>query len=279
MNIGDVLDVAALLALRIDPEGIRHGHRLRDDVRHSRDVLQKLIEHWRWSLAVERPRDMRRASRRESESQGRRSAWNAPAIEREGVRDRAGAVTEILATELLMRVYNVMLIASGSTARDAELKELLDEINSSMSDVGHFARQQFILLHPDLSWSIKLYRLQKRLDRWSDLLLAPTLESAHLDRFWINRKHLDDWIDHPWRQMDDRDVAGRLFRRAIQSAVSTEAVVAIERVRMVEELIGILLMLIPDDDFTADGVLMSQAQSRAARFSLDSQFRPRRLNN
>lgn len=277
MQIADILDVTALLALRVETRAVHSIDDSARQVRDASDALMKLVEHWRWELAVDRrvDADARRSS---SSHSATRNTERAAVIQDDHVRRRANVVTEVLAVELLVRVYTVLLIAQGSTVRDANMRQLVDGLGASINDIGQLARQQFMLLHPDLSWSIKLYRLQKRLDRWSDILLAPMLRAGRLDRFWINKAHVEDWSEHPWQRIADRDVASQLLRRAIQSAVPTEAMVASPRARLVEQLVSVMLMLIPDQDFTAEGVLMSAAQSRAANVSVDSPMPTVRCN-
>jgi hypothetical protein len=171
-------------------------------------------------------------------------------------------VTEIFACELLLRVYTVLLIARGSSTRGSESQSLLDQISADISHIASSARRQFLLLHADYSWSLTLYRLQKRLDRWSDILLAPTLVTGRFERFWINRANASEWTDHPWNLMADRDAAGVLLRRAIRNGVPADSVIPAPRSRHIEKLLMATLMLIPERDFTTDGVLLSLEQRR-----------------
>ncbi len=270
MNSADILDVAALLALRVDAQSSHPLEQSLDTTIEVQDALALLIEQWHWSLSVSAcsttaPLGMPEADGRQPVRED--SRWPSTT---DDARQRAETVTEILCAELLCRVYSVLMIARGSTAHDNRMKSLVDQISTSIDDMARFAKQHFILAKPDFSWSLKLYRLQKRLDRWSDILLAPILKHSRLERFWINRAHAEDWSQHPWNHMADRDMASLLLRRAIQSAVPADACIPASRSRHVERLLAATLMLIPDSDFTSDGVLMSTAQCRSAAVSPNS---------
>ncbi len=275
MHTGDIVDVAALLALRVDTRPSPQDAASRDPIREAHGALLLLSEHWRWSLDGLKPlaSTMETAVRDLTSTAAQaRPMSSAPAhtSARDVVRMRAEIVTEVLIIELLVRIYCVLLTARGCTSRNSQLKSLVDELATSMHDMGHFARQEFILRQPDFSWSLKLYRLQKRLDRWSDILLAPTIIPNRLDRFWMDRSQVEEWSSHPWSQMTDRDVAGRLLRRAIQSAVPAEQAVPAPRDRLIEQLLSSMTLLIPNTHFTADGRLMTMAQCRAAGVSSDT---------
>lgn len=263
-NVGDILDTAAFLALRVDARRVRPDAPLAEYLTDTLDALSLLREQWHWSLAIEslgtaiEAKSLLPSTALEFGQSRAARTLISPEISRQ----RGEVVIEVLVTELLIRVCTVLFVSQGCTARDDRVKQLVDQLSETMNDMARFARQQFMLVHPDFSWSLKLYRLQKRLDRWSDILLAPILIRGCLDRFWINRAHVDDWADHPWNRMADRDAAGLLLRRAIQSTVPAEDVIPASRVRHVERLLAATLMLVPNGDFTNDGILMSLAQCR-----------------
>lgn len=269
----DILDAAALLALRIDVCGVSQRESRRETVREVGDALAMLIERWQWDLLLEASRPRRDVANRlgDANATGESPVMTLTQV----IRSQVEIATEILATELLVRVYSALQIAQGGTAIDAEVKLLVDEVTSAMNKMGQFVRQRCMLSQAHLSCSFKLYRLQKRLDRWSDILLAPTLHQCRLEHYRMSRLDADDWSNHPWNQMADRDVAAALLRRAIQSAVPGDTVIPASRSRFVERLLAATLMLISETDFTSDGQLMTRRQARASVVSSDSYPRPR----
>lgn len=180
----------------------------------------------------------------------------SPPSSRSGVVRLGGVVEEVLAAEVLTRVWTAVLCAHDRTRGSDDIEPVARSILIGHMEAKHRALTWLTKSRDmDVHDAAKLDRLRRRADRWSDLLVGHLAAQWDVCEFAADPRRAQDFADDLNRQ--DQETAWPLLLNSIRAAFRHGIAVVSPNADLNERIAGSILACFPPDVFDSNELFRS----------------------
>jgi hypothetical protein len=167
---------------------------------------------------------------------------------------------EILVAEMLSRVAAAWLTACGAARNRPEVERFTRPIVMDQLQAKHAVLRAWIDGGPPLGASLRLNRLRRVTERWSDFLLGHSAVGEVADEFAVDPGRMAEF--HDTAPVGDRDVCTHLALLSLRHSVPDVDIAESARAETHRKMLKLLIALLPGAAFHWDGRMKGEFARR-----------------